>query len=121
LSSQEALCVGAVRTSEDVNASLIIVITESGATARLVDKYKPRVTILALCMSACVIRQLNISRGIISLKIPSFIGSENLILDAIEFAKKYGYVKAGDMVICIMGQKEDTPEYVNMMKIVNIT
>jgi pyruvate kinase len=47
-SGPEAVCSAAVKTAEDINASLIIVITESGATARLVAKYRPKQRILAL-------------------------------------------------------------------------
>ena len=71
-------------------------------------------------MSASVIRQLNLSRGIITLKIPSFLGSENLINDAINYAKENGYVSKGDSVICILGQNEELPENVNTLKISTI-
>lgn len=45
---KEAVCCSAVKTAEDICASLIIVITENGATARLVSKYRPVQNILAL-------------------------------------------------------------------------
>jgi len=120
ITTQEAVCSAAVRTSEDINASLIIVITESGATARLVAKYRPKQHILALCMSASVIRQMNITRGIKTLKIPSFLGTDNLINDAMKYAVESGYCSKGDNVVCLMGQNEETPEYVNILKITTI-
>jgi pyruvate kinase len=120
ISTKEAVCSAAVRTSQDINASLIVVITESGATARLVAKYKPTQIILALCMSSSVIRQLNITRGVITLKIPSFLGTDNLINDAMKYATDSGYCKKGDNVVCLLGQNEEAPEYVNIMKITTI-
>lgn len=120
VTTKEAVCSAAVKTAEDINASLIIVITETGATARLVGKYRPVQPILALCMSASVIRQLNISRGIMCLKIPSFLGTDNLINDAMKYAVEAGYCKSGDNVVCLLGQNEESPEAVNIMKIQTI-
>jgi pyruvate kinase len=116
-STNEAVCSAAVKTAVDINASLIIVITETGGTARLVAKYRPSQPILALCMSASVIRQLNISRGVFCLKIPSYLGSDNLVNDAMKYALEAGYCKKGDNVVCLMGQNEESPEAVNIMKI----
>jgi pyruvate kinase len=117
VTTNEAVCSAAVKTAVDINASLIIVITETGGTARLVAKYRPSQPILALCMSASVIRQLNISRGVICLKIPSYLGSDNLVNDAMKYALEAGYCKKGDNVVCLMGQNEESPEAVNIMKI----
>ena len=71
-------------------------------------------------MNSSVIRQLNISRGIKTLKIPSFIGSDNLLSDAVAFAEKEGFISKGDKVVCLMGQKEETPDQVNIIKVTSI-
>jgi pyruvate kinase len=120
VTTKEAVCSAAVKTADDISARLIIIITETGQTARLVAKYRPFQPILALCMSASVIRQLNITRGIICLKIPSFLGTENLINDAMKYAVEAGYCKTGDNIVCLMGQNEESPEVVNIMKIQTI-
>lgn len=120
LSTEEALCISAVSAANDTNAGLIIVITESGHIARLMSKYRPKQPILALCMSSSVIRQMNISRGIYSLKIPSYIDTHNLIQNAIKHAIDNGHVKTGDKVVCISGQNESSPENVNILKVMTI-
>jgi pyruvate kinase len=106
-----------VRTASDLKATMIIAITDTGATARILAKYRPKQLILALCMSAGVIRQLNIIRGVFTLKIPSFLGSDNLIDCAINFAYENGYLKKDDTVVCLLGENEETPDYTNIMKI----
>jgi len=117
MSVYESVCCSAVKTAQDINAMLIIVITENGSTARMVAKYRPKVPILALCMSSDVIRNLCLTRGVSGLKIPSFIGNDNLINDAIKFARDAGQCHKGDNIVCIMGQNEETPEIVNLLKI----
>lgn len=48
INTHESVCSAAVKTASDIHASLIIVITENGLTARLVAKYRPKQPILAL-------------------------------------------------------------------------
>lgn len=115
--NKEAVCSASVKTAQQIGAKLIIVITETGATARMVAKYRPLQPILALCMSANVIRQLNISRGVFCLKIPSFLGTENIINDAVKYAVESGMCQKGDNIVCLMSQNEESPESVNIMKI----
>lgn len=71
-------------------------------------------------MNSSVIRQLNTSRGVITLKIPSHIGSEHLLNDAIAFAEKEGFLQKGDKVVCLMGQNEDSPDQCNLIKVTQI-
>lgn len=71
-------------------------------------------------MSSSVIRQLNITRGIKTLKIPSYIGTENILNDAVAYAQKEGFLVKGDKVVCLMGQNEDSPDQVNIIKIMSI-
>ena len=86
----------------------------------MVAKYRPIQPILALCMASSVIRNLCLTRGVCGLKIPSFIGNDNLINDAIKYACDSGQCKKGDSVVCIMGQNEETPECVNILKVQTI-
>lgn len=71
-------------------------------------------------MSASVIRQMNLTRGVVALKIPTFLGTDNLLNDAMKYAQESGLAQKGDNVICLSGQNEETPEIVNIMKIATI-
>ena len=42
------MCAAAVKTADDIDASLIVVITENGLTARTIAKYRPKMKVLAL-------------------------------------------------------------------------
>jgi pyruvate kinase len=72
LITAEAIASAAVCTVLDLNIDLIIVLTDTGKIAKYVAKYKPPVPILACSISLPVVRQMNISRGVIGYKIPSF-------------------------------------------------
>ena len=93
----ESVCSAAVLSVIDCEAKLIIVLTETGSTARLVSKYRPSVPILALSAAESAVKQLSLHRGIVALQVASFQGTENVLKSAIETAKSMGLVSAGDM------------------------
>lgn len=59
ISANEALASSAVKTAIDIGAKIIAVLSESGTTARLVAKYRPRMPIVVLTPSVSVARQCN--------------------------------------------------------------
>ena len=61
------------------NIDLILILSESGVLVRLVSKYRPECKILACCLNTNVVRYINMMRGVIGLKIPTFIGLETVI------------------------------------------
>ena len=81
--------------------------TETGKIARHIAKYRPRQKVLACSMSLSVIRQLNLSRGVIGYKIPSFQGTDNLLQLVIKAAKEKGLCQVGHKVVTIHGMNEE--------------
>mgnify|MGYP002214556518 CR=1 FL=1 len=57
MNTPEAIASSAVKTAMDMNAKMLIVLTESGNTARLVAKYRPEQPILVLTPNRHVARQ----------------------------------------------------------------
>ena len=79
VSVQEAVCRAAVETAEDIKASSIIALTETGLPAKLIAKYRPYRLILALSASESTTRHLQMHRGVSCLPLPSFQGTDNVI------------------------------------------
>jgi len=99
----EVVCSYAVRAANDLGASLIIVITETGNTARLTCKYRPRVPVLCITNDEVVARSLVITRSAYPLVIPSLAGTDKIIVDAMNQAKQKGLCKAGTLVVVVSG------------------
>lgn len=116
----EAVASAAVGCVNDLDIDLIIVLTDSGKQARLVAKYRPRVPILACSVSNPVIRQLNVTRGVIGYKMPSFQGTDTLLQLVIKTARDMGLCSSGKKVGIIHGSKEESPDESNIMKILDI-
>ncbi len=69
-SVSDATAHAACLTAQDVNASAIVTVSESGNTARLLSKYRPDQPIIAFVMRPQVQRQLSLSWGITPLLMP---------------------------------------------------
>lgn len=55
----ESVASSAVKTAIDLDASMVVVLTETGTTARLLAKYRPDMPILAFTAAADSARQMN--------------------------------------------------------------
>mmetsp|Transcript_55163 Transcript_55163/g.103615 ORF Transcript_55163/g.103615 Transcript_55163/m.103615 type:complete len:244 (-) Transcript_55163:110-841(-) len=106
----EAMASSAVKTAMELEASVIIALTETGTSARMIAKYRPACPILAFSQSEVTVRQLLCVRGIIPVLTDSFEGTDSVIKKAIAKAKEDGIVKTGNLAICIHGQQEDCEE-----------
>merc|ERR1719375_2020557 len=116
ISSVEAVCSSAVMATVDAQCSLIVVLTETGSTARLVAKYRPRVPILAITASQTTVRQLGVVRGVVPMLTASFVGTDSVITKALKHAAEQGMVKSGDQVVALHGTQEESPGHSNLLK-----
>lgn len=116
----ESLASSAVRTAHKVQASLIVVLTRGGATARLVAKYRPTVPILTVvvpvlttdnltwqCSSEAPARQCLTSRGLVpilaegSARASDSDTTDEILSSALHHAKEMKYCAAGDTVVAL--------------------
>ena len=65
LNVSESIASSAVITARQVDASIILVITEGGGTARLVAKYRPQIPVVAATMIKQTAEQLNLHFGLV--------------------------------------------------------
>lgn len=61
----------------DNNVDIFVCLTEVGKIARFVAKYRPFQSILACSTSSAVVRQVNMTRGVIGYKIPTHLSKSN--------------------------------------------
>ena len=104
----------------DMKAPLILALTETGYTARLISKYRPPQTILAVTASETSARQLQIVRGVQVMLTASFQGTDSVLRKALARAKEDGIIKVGDQIVAVHGQKEECPGQTNLLKVVSV-
>ncbi|KAI8928680.1 pyruvate kinase [Entophlyctis helioformis] len=117
ISVAEAIAASAVKTSWDVHATLVIVLTQTGAAALNVSKYRPIAPVLAVTASPQAARQCQVLRGIYPLVVESMEGTENIIHRAMLWGVKMGMAHRGDPVVVTSGVLEDTAGSTNIMRV----
>jgi len=116
----EVVCSYAVRVANDLGASVIIVITETGSSARLVCKYRPSVPVICITNSEKTANFLILTRGTVSLTVPNIKGTDQLILQAMVRALGYGIAKSGSLVVVVHGVMEGVSGNSNSLKVLTI-
>ena len=118
----EAIASSAVKTAVDIEAKVIIVCSESGNTARLVAKYRPRAHVLVLTATDWVARQCaGYLRGTSTLQMGSMIGTDSILLKAIEACREWDWVESGDSVVAVYGTLEGRQGSTNMCKVMVVS
>jgi len=122
LTISETVCCSAVMASFETDAQLILVLTNSGTTARLVCKFRPSVPVVCVVGASCshTARQLAITKGAVSFIYDDSNGKKSAkerISLGLEFSKEQGKIATGDSVICVYS---DLPGkgFPNLMKVV---
>lgn len=103
-----AICDAACTSARDLNAKVIIAVTKSGKTARMVSKYRPDVPIVAPTPNEKTYHQLALSWGVYPVKSILQENRNKLFDHAIACAKMNGYVNKKDRVIITAGEGEIT-------------
>ena len=108
-----------MKASFDVKASLIIVFTHSGITARKVAKHKPKCTVLAVTPNEWAAKGVLLHRGVNSMLVGSLVGSDTLINKVLEEALDRKLVRQGDYIIITSGLS-GTVGSTNLLKIIKV-
>lgn len=121
MDTQEAIASSAVKTAIDMKAKMIVVLTETGNTARLIAKYRPEQPILVLTALGETARQCEgYMKGCRARVMGSMIGTESILYRATDLGQQFGWVKKGDAVVCIHGMQEARSGSTNMLKVLNV-
>ncbi|KAE9076473.1 Pyruvate kinase [Phytophthora fragariae] len=121
MDTQEAITSSAVKTAIDINAKMIVVLTESGNTARLVSKFRPSMPVLVLTALGGTARQAEgFYKGVTARCMGSMIGTDSILFRATDLGKQFGWVKSGDNVVALHGMVEARSGSTNMLKVLTV-
>lgn len=104
-------------TALDLNAAGIITVTLSGATARMISKYRPSCPIIGCSTNPQVCRQMNLSWGVTPLLIQEEYNTDDLFEHAVEAAEAAGLVKSGELVVITAGVPLGVAGMTNLIKV----
>lgn len=99
----EAVAQASITMARHLNAALIVALTETGFTSRLISKYRPDCPILAITSSPAVVRRLALNWGVFGIRYEGDGSDEDKVDFAIRTARELGYVRSGDLLILTAG------------------
>ena len=103
MSISEAICESVAHIGEDVNMSVISVYTETGNTARLISKYRPKAEVFAFCHIEPICNFLNLLWGVQPLLCEQVRSVEGMVKNADDELKQRGVVRPGDVMAIVAG------------------
>lgn len=113
----DAISYSACRTSCVLGAEGIVAATKSGATARLLCKYRPKAPVVAITPYEEVMRSLSLNWGVFPVKCEMFNTTDEILNEAKKIALELKIGTAGDDIIVAAGMPTTQTGGTNMLKI----
>lgn len=104
-----------VKTAHDVGAKVIVCLTETGHTARMVSRHKPIPTVLAFSPNETTCNQLCLSYGCQSVDVPIYDDLKKIFPEVRKYCLSKKLVSKGDHVIIVAGMPFNQTGGTNML------
>lgn len=113
----EAISQSVASSAYDLNAEAIITSTDSGYTARMISKYRPKSPIIAVTPNESVKRCLALVWGVHAALSQDAQTTDEMFAIAVDSGVKTGLVKTGDLVVITAGVPVGRSGTTNLIKI----
>jgi pyruvate kinase len=117
LTVPEAVCHTAAAMAEELNLEAIAVFTQSGASARLISKFRPRVPVFAFSPSPQVLRLTALYWGVYPILMAHVQSTDRMVEGAARLLRERGAVKPGDLIAVIAGTPIARRGTTNLLKV----
>jgi pyruvate kinase len=114
LSIAETICESAAHAAEDLNMRAIVVFTDTGTTARLISKYRPRCPIYAFARDSFICNRMKLFWGVESFDMQHVRNTAELIATAERTLLERGLVAPNDIVGIVTGTRLESG-FTNLM------
>jgi pyruvate kinase len=105
LSISETICESIAHAAEDLHIAAIAVFTETGSSARMVSKFRPKSKIYAFSHLATVCNRMNLFWGVQPVRREHAMNAEEMLATAEQELVRTGKLKAGDILGVVAGRQ----------------
>jgi len=105
LSISETICESIAHAAEDLHVAAIAVFTETGSSARMVSKFRPKSKIYAFSHLATVCNRMNLFWGVQPVRREHAMNAEEMVATAEQELVRTGKLKAGDILGVVAGRQ----------------
>ncbi len=113
----DAISFSTCEVAEELRAAAIITSTESGHTARMVSKYKPRAPVIAVTPRERVAAQLQLTWGVTPVRCPPVESTDEMFHTATRVSKEAGLIGDGDLVVITAGVPVGVSGTTNLLRV----
>jgi pyruvate kinase len=108
LSISETICESVAHAAQDLEMKAIAVYTETGTTARLISKYRPKAPVYAFAASQAVCARLNLMWGVSPLYCEMTPDAEEMVKNAETHLLKMHALQPGDVMAVVAGTRSSS-------------
>ena len=116
----KAICHHAALMANDVKATAISTLTNSGYTAFQISAWRPASTILAFSSEKRILAKMSLLWGVRSFFYDKNVSTDDTVVDINLIAKKRGYVATNDYVINLTSMPVEAKGMVNTLRVSQI-
>jgi pyruvate kinase len=113
----DAIGENTVALAYDLKAKLIITLTSSGYSARMVSRHRPTVPILAVTIEERIRRRLALVWGVTTICVAEHHDTERMVEDALDAARRMNLALPGDRVVITAGVPAGITGNTNMLQV----
>jgi len=116
----EAIAYAACRAAKIINANIILAITRSGSTPKVISKYRPQQHLIAATPYETVVRELQVVWGVAGITMPVARTTDAMIYGAVTAAHERGLIEETDEIIVVLGTLVGYPDRTNTIQILSV-
>jgi pyruvate kinase len=117
----KSICYHAAVMANEINATAISTLTNSGYTAFQISAWRPDAHILVFTSNKRILTQLNLLWGVKAFYYDRFVSTDETIEDVNAIACQEGYLETGDMLISLAAMPIKDKGMVNTLRVTEIT
>ena len=95
----DAICYNACKLAEDVDATAIIGMTQSGYTGFMLSSYRPKSWLYIFTKEKSLVNQLSLSWGVRAFYYDEEESLDDIFFDQVQILKERNFLKKGDVIV----------------------
>ncbi|MFX0113357.1 MAG: pyruvate kinase [Candidatus Hodarchaeota archaeon] len=119
-SRSEAIAYAACKAADIVGAKTILAVTRSGATPRIISKYRPQQHLVVATPYPNVVRELQLVWGVASITMPVARTTDEMIYGAVVAAQKRGLIDELEEIVVVLGTLLGFPDRTNTVQVLSV-
>ena len=104
-----AVAHGAATVAHELEASLLVVWSHGGTTARLLSKCRPQIPVVGISRDPAICRQMGMHYGVLPVRMDQPADHDEMLMSVDRCVRENGWAEVGDLIVVVVGTRLDDP------------